>query len=78
MQTIRTILADDHAVVRAGIRRTIEEIPHLEVIAEVGTGPLVYKSLKNTPVELLLIDVSMPEFDPIQAIKEINNNFIHG
>ncbi|MDO9546061.1 MAG: response regulator transcription factor [Pelolinea sp.] len=71
MQNIRIILADDHAVVRAGIRKTIEQIPHLEVVAEVGTGPLVFNSLKKQQVDLLLIDVTMPEFDPIQAIKEI-------
>jgi DNA-binding NarL/FixJ family response regulator len=73
MQTIRTVLADDHAVVRAGIRRTAEEIPHLNIIAEVDTGPLVFNILENTAVDLLLIDVSMPDFDPIQAIREIKN-----
>ena len=71
MQSIQTVLADDHAVVRAGIRRTIEEIPHLHVIAEVGSGPLVFNCLENHTVDLLLIDVSMPDFDPIHAIKEI-------
>jgi DNA-binding NarL/FixJ family response regulator len=73
MQTIRTVLADDHAVVRAGIRRTAEEIPHINIIAEVGTGPLVFDILENTAVDLLLIDVSMPDFDPVQAIREIKS-----
>lgn len=71
MQNIRVILADDHAVVRAGIRKTIEQISNLEVVAEVGTGPLVFNSLINEQVDLLLIDITMPEFDPIQAIKKI-------
>ena len=71
MQKIRIILADDHAVVRAGIRKIVDQIPQLEVVAEVGTGPLVFSSLEKEQVDLLLIDVTMPEFDPIQAIKQI-------
>jgi len=71
MQNTRVILADDHAVVRAGIRKIIDQIPQLEVVAEVGTGPLVFSSLEKEQVDLLLIDVTMPEFDPIQAIKQI-------
>jgi len=71
MQNTHIILADDHAVVRAGIRKIVDQIPHLEVVAEVGTGPLVFSSLEKKQVDLLLIDVTMPEFDPIQAIKQI-------
>jgi len=71
MQNTHIILADDHAVVRAGIRKIVDQIPHLEVVAEVGTGPLVFSSLEKEQVDLLLIDVTMPEFDPIQAIKQI-------
>ena len=71
MQNTHIILADDHAVVRAGIRKIVDQIPHLEVVAEVGTGPLVFCSLEKKQVDLLLIDVTMPEFDPIQAIKQI-------
>ena len=71
MQNTHILLADDHAVVRAGIRKIVDQIPHLEVVAEVGTGPLVFSSLEKEQVDLLLIDVTMPEFDPIQAIKQI-------
>jgi len=71
MQNTHVLLADDHAVVRAGIRKIVDQIPHLEVVAEVGTGPLVFSSLEKEQVDLLLIDVTMPEFDPIQAIKQI-------
>jgi len=71
MQNTHILLADDHAVVRAGIRKIVDQIPHLEVVAEVGTGPLIFSSLEKEQVDLLLIDVTMPEFDPIQAIKQI-------
>ena len=64
-------MADDHAIVRAGIRKTIEDIPGLVVVDEVGNGPQVFETLAREPVELLLIDVTMPDFEPIKAIARI-------
>ena len=71
MSNVRVLLADDHAIVRAGIRKTIEEIPALCVIEEVENGPQVFSALERLPVDCLLIDVSMPDFDPIPAIRKI-------
>ncbi|HNB54874.1 MAG TPA: response regulator, partial [Anaerolineales bacterium] len=71
MPPIRILLADDHAIVRAGIRRMIEEIPGLAVTKEVGNGPQIFDSLAKHPVDCLLIDITMPEFDPIPAIRNI-------
>ncbi len=39
MSAIRLILADDHAIVRAGLRNALLELPEMSVVAEVGTGP---------------------------------------
>ncbi len=71
MITDRILLADDHAVVRAGIRKTIEEIPGLEVVGEVENGPQVLAILEQGVVDCLLIDVAMPDFEPITAIRKI-------
>ena len=71
MHTFKILLADDHAIVRAGIRKMIEEIPRLEAINEVGNGPEVFNALTKTTVHCLLIDVSMPAFDPINDIRNI-------
>lgn len=65
------LLADDHAVVRAGIRKTIEEIPEINCVSEVGNGPQVFAALEKFAIDCLLIDVTMPEFDPIVAIRKI-------
>jgi len=75
MENIRVALADDHAIVRAGIRKIIDQIPHLEAIDELGNGPEVFDCLKNKAIDLLLIDVTMPEFDPIIAIKKIREMY---
>jgi DNA-binding NarL/FixJ family response regulator len=67
--------ADDHAIVRAGIRKMIDEIPTLEVVGEVGTGPEVFEALSQGPVDCLLIDVTMPDFEPIKAISRIRAQY---
>jgi DNA-binding NarL/FixJ family response regulator len=71
MGNVRILLADDHAVVRAGIRKTIEEIPGIEVAAEVGNGPQVFLALEQEKIDCLLIDVTMPDFEAISAIRKI-------
>lgn len=71
MQTIRILLADDHAIVRAGIRNLVEDIPNVEVIGEVGNGPDLLETIANQRPDLLLVDLSMPEFDPIRNIRTI-------
>ena len=71
MSNVRVLLADDHAIVRAGIRKTIEEVPDLVVVGEVGDGPQIFAALERESIDCLLIDVSMPDFEPITAIHRI-------
>ena len=75
MDTIRVLLADDHAIVRAGIRKTVEELSDLEIVAEVENGPQVFAALQQHQVDCLLIDVNMPDFEPIAAIRQIRTRF---
>lgn len=67
----RIVLADDHALVRAGIRNTLEAIPGLEVVGEAGDGPELLTLLRNFRPHLALIDVTMPDFDPVKAVRRI-------
>lgn len=69
------MLADDHAVVRAGIRKVVEEIPNLEVVAEVGDGPTLLEHLSREHPDFLLVDLSMPDFDPIRTISIIRTQY---
>ena len=75
MTAIKVLLADDHAIVRAGMRKMIEEIPALLVVDEVGSGPQVFAALQQSPIDCLLIDVTMPEFEPISAIRRIRDQY---
>jgi DNA-binding NarL/FixJ family response regulator len=71
MGIIRVLLADDHAVVRAGIRKMIDQIENLEVADELGNGPQVLAALEKEIIDLLIIDVTMPNFEPISTIRHI-------
>lgn len=75
MEQIKVLLADDHAIVRAGIHKMIEEIPGLIVVAEVGDGTQVLSILANQQIDCLIIDVNMPEFEPFSVIRKIRNDY---
>ena len=75
MKKNRILLADDHAVVRAGIRKVVEEIPEIAVIAEAENGPQVFSALEKESIDCLIIDVAMPDFEPITAIRRIHARY---
>lgn len=61
---------------RAGVRKVVEEIPNLEVVAEVGDGPALFAALeREKPGCCVLIDIAMPDFELIQAINEIRAQY---
>lgn len=74
-QKIHMVLADDHAIVRTGIRKTVEEMPQVAVVAEAEDGPQVFSTLEQFQVDCLLIDVTMPDFEPISAIQQIRERY---
>ena len=68
----RILLADDHAVVRRGLRFVLDAEPDLEVVAEAGDGAeAVAKGLRDE-VDLAVLDVSMPRMTGIQAASELS------
>jgi DNA-binding NarL/FixJ family response regulator len=75
MGKVRVLLADDHAVVRSGIRNALQDLPDLEVVGEVGDGPSLVRSLEHGQPDLLVIDVTMPDFEPVGTIRQIRARF---
>ena len=71
MPKTRILLADDHAIVRAGIRKVVEELPNIEVVVEVDNGLGLFESIGRHHLDCLLIDVRMPDFEPVSAIRQI-------
>ena len=57
---IRLLIADDHEVVRAGLRRAVEGHPDISVVGEAGSGDEALAELESEPVDVLVLDISMP------------------
>jgi len=68
---IRVILADDHALVRQGFRRILEDDPRISVVGEASTGLNAVKLAKETKPDVAVMDLSMPELGGLEASAEI-------
>ena len=73
MSLIRVLLADDHIIVRAGLRNALETLPNLEISGEVGNGIELMDALTRINPDFLVLDVSMPDFEPISAVQKIKS-----
>ena len=74
--TIRVLIVDDHAVVRAGIRMLLESNPKFEIVGEGETGQDAIRLTQESQPDVILMDITMPEMDGIeatQAIKKLDN-----
>jgi DNA-binding NarL/FixJ family response regulator len=67
----RILLADDHAVVRQGLRFVLDAQPDLEVIAEAGDGAQAVELAVDEDLDLAVLDVAMPRMTGLQAAAEI-------
>ena len=70
-QTIRVMLVDDHAMIRAGIKVLLEQIPDIHVVGEAGNGFNAIELVKQLQPDVILMDLSMPGMDGIEAIQRI-------
>ena len=71
MRDYTIILADDHALMRQGIRSIIEAVPGHRVIGETGDGHQLLGMLKKTVPDMVILDISMPGLRGIEAAREI-------
>lgn len=69
----RILLADDHAVVRHGLRLVLESEPDLRVVAEAGDGAEAVRLGMDEQVQLAVLDVSMPRMTGLQAARELTS-----
>jgi DNA-binding NarL/FixJ family response regulator len=68
---IRVVLADDHACVRKAIRRQLNCMRHYEVTGEACTGRKAVELVKQTRPDLVIMDITMPEMDGLEATEII-------
>src|SRR5437868_4385623 len=68
------LLADDHALVRHGVRLVIDAEPDLEVVAEAGDGADALRLALSTPIDLAVLDVAMPRLTGLQVARRIHEH----
>jgi len=68
---IRILIADDHAIVRQGLKQILADTPDLVVVGEAANGVEALRMLREQPYDMLLLDISMPGKSGIEVLKQI-------
>jgi DNA-binding NarL/FixJ family response regulator len=68
---IRVVIADDHPLLRRGLRQTIESDPRLKVVAEAGDGEAALARIQDLKPAIAVLDVDMPKLDGLAVAREI-------
>jgi DNA-binding NarL/FixJ family response regulator len=67
---VRVLLADDHPLVRAGVRRVLEGVPGVELVGEAESGAATLRALAESQPDVLLLDLNMPDGDGFSVLRE--------
>jgi DNA-binding NarL/FixJ family response regulator len=72
---VKICIADDHPIVREGLKLIIAKATDLSVTAEASNGQEVFEILRKHPIDILLLDISMPVRSGIDALKQIRSKW---
>lgn len=70
---IRVVIADDHAMIREGLKNLLEFEGLIKVVAEANNGEACIELLKSTDADVLLLDINMPELSGLEVLKMIRD-----
>ncbi len=73
--SVRILLADDHAIVRQGLRSLLEEQPDMEVVGEAEDGRVAFNLVRELVPDIVIMDITMPNLNGIEATCEIVSEF---
>ena len=76
-KSIRVLLVDDHTIVRAGIRALLEKLPGVAVSGEASDGREALDLMKAQQPDVVLLDITMPGLDGLQALARMTRDFPH-
>lgn len=72
---IRVLIADDHALVREGIRRVLDDDPGFDVVAEAADGLQAIARVGETEPDVAILDISMPELSGLEAARRLRDEY---
>ncbi len=75
MKAMRTILVDDHKLVRAGIRMLLSNIPEVEVVAEANSGAEALRLIGDLHPDLVLMDIALPDTTGLKVTEKIKQEY---
>lgn len=75
MSRIRVLIADDHGLVLQGLRNVLSNYKDIEIVGDASDGPTLFTRLSELNPDCLLIDVTMPDFEPITAVRKIRGDY---
>ena len=75
MENIRVLLADDHKLVRAGIRALLENLSDVEVIGEASNGEEVIRLVEESEPHIVLTDIAMPALNGLKVTRHLRKTF---
>ncbi|MCX7141624.1 MAG: response regulator transcription factor [Proteobacteria bacterium] len=75
MSMIRVISADDHALVRGGVKRLLTSAAGIDVVGEAAEGVELLQLLQRQPCDVLLLDITMPGKDGLTLLKEVRDKW---
>ncbi len=68
----RILIADDHAIIRHGLKQIIEDSGEMRVVAEAGSGVDALRKIREIECDVVLLDISMPDMSGIDVLKQIH------
>jgi DNA-binding NarL/FixJ family response regulator len=71
----KIVLADDHEILRAGLKKLIDNEETMQVVAEASDGQELLERLEQLRCDMVILDLSMPNMDGLSALKEIRKKF---
>lgn len=75
MEKLRILIADDHALLRDGLKALVNAEPDMEVVGEAENGTVVLEKIKQLKPDVVLMDISMPELNGARATRRLKNLF---
>ncbi len=75
MKKIRVLVADDHTIVREGVRILLEAQPDIEVVGEASDGQEVIARLRDQQPDIILIDIAMPNLNGLEATRIVKRDY---
>jgi len=72
---IKVLLADDHSIVREGLRRIVEESDDMVVVAEASDGKEAIHQVRKSRPDVAVIDISMPEIDGLEVLRQLQPEY---